>query len=234
MPSRLLFILLLVQVSIHAQDLKKTDSARARLVRDSMQIYRRTIAKPYLKVENRRSFIIAEPVNFYGFLAGATFHEKHTIAAGFYFLGEDSRREIAFGEPEAATQQIIRMNYFKLVYQLVILNKRFVQLNVPAEIGAGRFYASTRESFSAAPRHHAGLFVPVSAGVQVIGKITRWLGLSASGGYRYVTNADVLLRFNGPYYSFGLWVDARQVYRDHRYRRAKKRHGLSAAARAAK
>ena len=225
-PSRFLTILAPFLVTVTETE-AQPDSAVARLHRDSLRIYRRTIAKPYLKVENRNSFIISEPVNFYGFLAGSTFHEKHTIAAGYYFLAEKSRKPLPLGDSPGATQQILRMSYFKMVYQLVILNKRFIQINIPAEVGAGSFYASTTDDAASPPKHHTGIFLPVSGGLQAIGKIMPWLGLSASGGYRHVTNADVLLRFNGYYYTFGVWVDARQVFRDYRYRRAKRKHFLT-------
>lgn len=200
------------------------DSLYEVLRADSQHIYRKTLAKPFLRVENRNSFIIRQPVDFYGALFGATLLERHTIAAGYYFLENSRRREIVSESDPSVTQLFIRLSHFSFVYQYVMLNRRYVQVNVPLEVGAGSYYARTKHVEEPGPKHHSGLYMPINGGVQVIGKIKRWIGVSVSGGYRYSTNDEVLLRFNGLYYSYGIWIDARQVLRDHLYRRAKRRY----------
>jgi hypothetical protein len=221
---RLFFFLLLFPLLCPAQvRTRLNDSLAARLRKDSMHIYRNTLAKPFLKIENRNTFIIREPVDFYGFMLGATFWNRHTIAAGFYFLDEKSRRPVAYRNEPGLTQQFMRFNYFNFAYQLVLLNRRYVQVNLPFEVGAGSYYARTTDSASGiAGRHYSGTVIPFSIGAQVIGKITRWIGVSGTIGYRYVQNNKTLLQFNGLYYSYGVWVDARHLIRNFRYYRARK------------
>ena len=200
------------------------DSLARALQADSQRIYRKTLAKPFLRVENRNSFIIRQPVDFYGGLLGATLHDRHTIAVGYYFLENSRRREIVSERDPAVSQLFIRLAHFSFVYQYVLLNRRFIQVNVPIELGAGSYYARTKHNDEPGARHHSGLYMPINGGMQLIVKILPWIGLSGTGGYRYSTNDEVLLRFNGLYYSYGVWVDARQVLRNHLYRRAKRRY----------
>jgi hypothetical protein len=54
----------------------------------------------------------------------------------------------------------------------------------------------------------------MGAGLQLVLKPFRWIGFCAAGGYRYVADKNVKTNFNGLYYSYGLWLDVRQIYRD--------------------
>jgi hypothetical protein len=100
-----------------------------------------------------------------------------------------------------------------------------VQVQMPFEIGVGNAYMKRTDSTATVTVvHGAGRFIPYSAGIQAIGKITGWLGVSITGGYRYVVNDELQLRVNGFYYSYGVWVDARQLFRNYRYSKAKKHY----------
>jgi hypothetical protein len=200
------------------------DSLTTLLRRDSAHIYRQTLAKPYLKIDNRNSFILNQPVDFYGGMVGATFWNRHTLAVGYYFLDKKSRRPLQI-DKLGSTREFIRLSYFNFAYQLVLFNKGHVQLQMPLEIGVGNAYLKRTETSSTVTViHRAGRFIPYSAGIQVIGKITAWLGVSITGGYRYVVNDELQLRVNGFYYSFGIWVDARHLFRNYRYSKARKHY----------
>jgi hypothetical protein len=200
------------------------DSLSALLRKDSAHIFRKTLAKPYLKIDNRNSFILDQPIDFYGGMIGATFWDRHTLAAGYYFLDKKSRRPVETNG-KGTTQQFLRLTYFNFAYQLVVLNTRYVQLNLPLEIGAGSVYAKTNDSVAVAVEtHFSGRFIPYSAGLQAIGKITKWLGVSLTGGYRYVYHNKLNLQFNGVYYSYGVWIDARHLFRSFRYSNARKKY----------
>jgi hypothetical protein len=54
----------------------------------------------------------------------------------------------------------------------------------------------------------------LGAATKIILKPVRWIGLSIMGGYRYVFEEKANLNLDGAYYSFGVWVDIRQIYRD--------------------
>jgi hypothetical protein len=229
MKAALSFLLLLLGSCLAAQDAERQnhmrDSLRASFSADSAYIFRNTIAKPYLRLENRRSFIIRENVNFLGFLAGANLHNRHVVSAGMYFLTKSSKDPIALYEDRPGTQQFSSLNYFVFSYQYILLNYRYVQLNTPLEAGYGNYKAMVSDYQDPEIMHKVtGNFLPFGAGLQLIAKPVRWIGASVSGGYRKVKHDAVNLRFNGWYYSFGLWLDVRYLARQGRYQVAKKHY----------
>ncbi len=73
---------------------KQADSLQTKLANDSAYIFRKTKAKLYLRVENRRSFISQESINLFGFLAGVTLFEKHILCTGYYGMDKRSKKAI--------------------------------------------------------------------------------------------------------------------------------------------
>lgn len=198
---------------------QKLDSLKQKLAADSAHIYRPRLAKPYLRVENRYSFISRRPVNLIGFMAGATFIERHILCGGYYVLNRFEKKSIELeDENNMITREYLSFNYFVFSYQYVLLNRRFVQIHTPVEIGYGPYSTRTTDRFNAFVGKSTGNIVPLSAGVQFILKPIRWVGISTVGGYRHAfQKKDVHLNFTGFYYSFGLWVDARYILRATRY-----------------
>lgn len=217
---------LFTSLSIPAQVKSRTeqlDSLRLKLSKDSAQIYRNTIARPYLRLENRRSFIETEKVSFLGFLAGATLYDRHIVCAGFYFLPKRSADWIT-PEPGIRSQKFEKLSYVNFSYQYILLNYRYLQLNTPFEVGYGNYKTEEKNLLTLQDTIRAGNFIPFGLGLQLILKPLRWAGLSASGGYRYVKHDPISLSFNGWYYSFGVWVDARYLFRATRFHYAKKQY----------
>jgi hypothetical protein len=218
------FLLSLLPLAVLSQQNNRRvrDSLVLQLQKDSAHIFRKSIARPYLKVENRNSFLANDHVNFLGFLAGATLYERHIICAGFYSLDKKSRRLIALPQ-DAGKQEFSKLEYVDFAYQYVLINLKYLQLNVPFEVGYGSYVATVSDSLNRNVKNLDGNFVPFGWGLQFIFKPIRWLGLSASGGYREVKQDAIKLSINGWYYSFGIWLDARLIYRELKYSRHKKR-----------
>jgi len=198
---------------------EKTDSLTKHLMEDSARIYRPRLAKPYLRLENRYSFINKKPVNLVGFLAGATFLEKHVVCAGYYILNRNVQKSIELiDENNIITREYVTLNYFVFSYQYVLFNKRFLQINIPVEIGYGIYDTHTTDSYDVFIKKSNGSIVPISTGLQFIFKPIKWIGISCVGGYRHaVQEKNISLNFTGFYYSFGIWVDARHITRWGRY-----------------
>jgi hypothetical protein len=197
---------------------QQIDSLKAKLNKDSAWIYRKTIARPYLRLENRRSFIVDERVNFLGVQGGAVLYDRHIISAGYYFLDKRSKEAISsLDNSDGAIRQFSKLSYYVFSYQYILFNKRFVQLNTPIEIGYGTYGGAFLDSAQTVSGNFDGTFVPAGAGLQLILKPVRWAGVSGSGGYRYVKQDAIRVRFNGWYYSFGVWIDARYLLREFRY-----------------
>ncbi|MGZ8558587.1 MAG: hypothetical protein ACXWWC_09650, partial [Chitinophagaceae bacterium] len=109
-------------------------------------------------------------------------------------------------------------------YQYVLFNFRYVQLNIPIEVGYGDYNAVITDRLGVV-KEVSGKIAPISYGLQLILKPIKWAGLSASGGYREVKYDEAIrLSFNGWYYSFGVWADARHLIRSFRYMLYKKNY----------
>lgn len=225
----LILLASLVQSSYAQKDKarkEKIDSLSRQLRRDSAFIFRPKYSKPYFRVENRYSFISREPVNLAGFLAGITLAEKHIVCAGYYTLNRLTQKSIEVTDANnVTTRQYLVLNYFITSYQYVLLNKRFIQVNTPLEIGYGLYSTRTTDNFDNYLKKSSGRILPVSAGLQIIIKPVKWAGISCVGGYRHVVQEkNIDLNFKGFYYSFGLWIDARNVFRHTKYYFKKKRY----------
>jgi hypothetical protein len=197
------------------------DSLKQKLQKDSARIFRTTIAKPYSRIENRNSFITSEKVNLLGFMLGATFYDKHTFAVGYYFLGRDPTT-IRSLRDNLRDKELMELSYINFSYIHVLINKRFLQINIPFEVGLGKYRLKNKDTLNPEPIYLTGDIVPFNAGVQFIFKPVRWAGLSTTGGYRYVRQGELDFSLRGWYYSVGVWLDMRHLIRMGRYY-AKKR-----------
>lgn len=216
----LICFLLLASLAHFGQPAKeiRADSLRMKLAADSARIYRKTLAKLFLKLEDRYSFISNEHVNLFGLMSGITLHNHHTFFLGYFFM--DPRRDspISFEGIKPNTQHYLDMRYFVFGYQYVVFTKRYWQLNMPLALGYGTYKVDVTDDNNNHLSTRTGRVLPTNAGFQLIFRPIRWAGVSASGGYRYIgqkENTELSLR--GWYYSFGIWLDGRYVTRYLRY-----------------
>lgn len=224
-------VLIFLGTSAVAQKNGKTrqqeiDSLTQKLHEDSAFIFRPKYSKPYLRVENRYSFISKKPVNLIGFMAGVVYKDKHIFCAGYYTLNRFKQKSLEFVDANNITRrEYLILNYFIGCYQYVILNNKYLQINIPLEVGYGLFSTQTTDNLETHFKKSNGYIVPISAGFQAKFKIVKWAGISVVGGYRHVVQErDIDLEFRGFYYSFGVWVDARHVTRHLKYHFKKKRY----------
>lgn len=228
---RTLFLLLcFIQIGV-SQNLgtknSQLDSLKLKLEKDSARIYRKTIAKPYLRVESRRSFISEQSIALLGFLAGVTLYEKHILCAGFYASDRRSKESFNLIDNNRFVNQYLKLNYYNFAYQYILLNMQYMQLNIPLEVGYGNYRIRITDSLNRPIRFLSGDFVPLNAGILCILKPVRWAGISLLGGYRYVrpeNERQIELNFRGWYYSIGVWLDARQLLHNGRYYMNKRRY----------
>ena len=218
------------QISKSKQE--RRDSLKEQLQQDSSYIFRPKISRPYLRVENRYSFISKEPVNLVGFLAGAAFYNRHIFCAGYYTLNRRTQKSIEVTDENNKTRrEYLILNYFIFSYQYILLNRRFLQINVPFEVGYGLYSTKTTDRLNNYLQKSNGKIIPASGGLQFIIKPIKWVGVSCVGGYRHVVQKENIdLNFKGFYYSFGLWIDARHVIRHTKYYFKKKEYSKNMAA----
>lgn len=201
----------------------RIDSLKQKFQKDSAHIYRFKIIRPWLAIDQRNSWIRNEkgakkvPVTINGLQAGLIIKEKHTLGFGLYTMNATSQKPVKLNDKNnKITYQELVLKYITLYYQYVIVDTRFFELDVPMEVGLGNYvYNLKDENQSVLLWHEAGPAKLTGGGVQIVLKPLKWIGISGMGGFRIVTfNKKTNLNFNGLYYSYGVWIDLRQIYRD--------------------
>jgi hypothetical protein len=226
--SLLIFILFLAG-KLHCQHSAdkagKIDSLNKKLKADSLHTYRFKKFRPFLAIDNRASFIRDNPVNFKGLQLGIILYENHTMGFGFYNINQNSKKQVRTIDNSRTINQYLTLNYTTTFYSYAFIEKKYFEINLPVEIGFGRYRIQVEDSATGKmiSDKSAGI-VPIGAGVELVIKPIRWIGISSMGGYRYVRE-NSRINFNGWYYSIGLWIDIRQIYRDIKfYGFQKKKH----------
>ncbi len=208
--------LLFLQISFAQSDSlkkQKVDSLTKKLVLDSLHTYRFKKLRPYANVDSRNSFVTSNLTNLSGFQLGVIVNEYHTFGFGIYTLTKFSKSN----SPLNAISEFNRFGYVNVFYEYFLLNKRYLEIDLPFEVGVGGFKANLRDTSATGLSKIEKWFVPLGAGVKFIVKPARWIGISSMIGYRYIPYKQNLLDYDGLYYSLGVWVDFRQIYRDIKY-----------------
>ena len=225
-----LFFYIIFQSSLSSQNInsKKTnikDSLITKLKADSTHIYRFQKIRPYLNLDQRNSFIRGTPINVNGLQAGVLIKEKHVIGLGGYMITANSKQQIKTKtDKNIPVNKALSMNYGTIFYQYVALDKRFWEIDLQAELGWGKY------EYKFYDVNTNKLLSDKSAGVLVGGlgpllafKPLKWIGIIGMVGYRFTSEKNSNLNFNGIYYSYGVWLDVRQIIRDCNFYLIKKR-----------
>ena len=214
-----LFFSIIMVASVFAQNLNRQsqlDSLKNKLSADSAHTYRFKKYRPYFAFDNRRSFIRETPVNFRGLQFGLIFKQRHTMGLGIYRILQSSTRPVKSRDKDNfLVTQYLNLNYSTFFYEFTIINKHYFKIDLPLEIGIGRARISLVDSITqtVVKNDEIGI-IPIGTGLQFVLKPFKWIGLSTMGGYRYVSEKGRNINFNGFYYSIGVWLDLRQIYRD--------------------
>jgi hypothetical protein len=194
----------------------KLDSLKQKLKADSVWTYRFKKFRPFFSLDNRKSFIRNSPVDFKGLQAGVIYKERHTVGLGIYRILQQTQRPVRTKDnTNRILSQRLTLNYLTLFYQYALIDKRYFEIDIPVEMGLGNATISMVDSLTQKELHRDEIpIIPLGISLQLVIKPFKWVGMSTMGGYRYVNQKDDRLNFSGWYYSFGLWVDVRQIYRD--------------------
>lgn len=212
----LISALLFFQISFAQNDSikkHKIDSLTKKLAKDSLHTFRFKKLRPYANIDSRNSFNTTNLTNLSGFQFGVIVNEYHTFGFGLYTLTKFSKHN----SPLNAISKFNRFGYVNTFYEYFLLNRRYLEIDLPFEIGVGGFKAQLRDTLATGLNNISKWFVPLGAGVKIIVKPVRWIGISSMIGYRYIPYKQNLLDYDGLYYSLGVWMDFRQIYRDIKY-----------------
>lgn len=217
----LLFLSFFINPFLYSQT--PNDSLKLKFQKDSAHTYRFKKLRPWLAIDQRTSRIRNTkgvqkiPVTINGLQAGVIIKEKHALGFGFYTMNATSQKPVKISDQNnAITYQELLLKYITLTYEYKIVDTRFFELDVPMEVGLGNYiYNLKDETQSKLLWEEHGPIKLTGGGVQIILKPFRWIGLSGMAGYRITAfNKKTNLNFNGGYYSYGIWIDLRRIYRD--------------------
>ena len=211
----------MISISFYGQNShqqQRIDSLTIKFKKDSAHIYRFKNLRPFAAIDNRNSFA-KDRANVKGFQLGAIIKEKHTVGFGIYSLQDKSKHDAnTKNENNVQVTRNLTLNYLTLFYQYVIIDRRFFELDLPLEVGLGSYRVGTEDTIAhrVVSEKRGGVSL-TSGGVNMVFKPLKWVGVSGTVGYRIVLDKNPKINFSGAYYSIGLWVDLRQIYRDTRF-----------------
>jgi hypothetical protein len=166
----------------------------------------------------RNSFIRQNPVKIYGAYLGVTIREKERFTIGAYALTPESSRDlVAIRSNNTVTITNARLFYTGIGYSYRFVRWKFISLHLPLEAGIGYTQSSRLERRGGQDillsDDHG--FFPVQAGLKLELRLSPWIGLAGTSGYRLaLLNEEYQADYNGLYYTFGLSFYLSKIYKD--------------------
>ena len=179
-----------------------------------------------LSLDNRQSFVQSSAVRVIGLNAGVVLPGKRwRLGLGGYTLSRDYADLYVYQYRNGKrTKKILdtltpqlSLTYLTPNVSYVVFQRPWLEVSVPLEVGLGRSHYTETDQKGNTPTDSRGLFVPVQAGLAVLLKPTRWVGVSGSVGYRKsVLEVDYKDDFDGMYFSYRVNVFVGAIWRDWR------------------
>lgn len=218
--TRLIFLFLIFHLLSHAQ------LSRDQFTRDSLETMKVKLVRPQFKLDNRITWHEGQTLAITGFDAGVLLKDKLRVTIGYYRLNDDLN---AFRKTIDSVDigRLININYGTLNTEFMYRDTRFLSLGMPLEIGLGQSDLKfknfkTEEIF----RRDKGFMAIAHFGVAATFKPIRWIGLKGIVGYRKtIFNQVKEFNFDGPFFSLGLNIDVREIIKDIRMFKLKKKYG---------
>ncbi len=249
----LILTVFLLPFCAHAQKLSKTeriDSLKQKFQKDSARIYRFQKFRLRVALDQRGSWISntklnkTVPVSVNGLQIGVILFERHTIGIGFYEITRTAKKPKTVNDVNSPPKSgALDLRYNTLFYEFALFKKKYYEVDIPIEFGLGRYVYDVHQA-GLNTWHEQGPVIIYGLSAQLIIKPVRWIGLVGMGGYRYTTFSPNEIRSTNPnaeketqldfrnfYYSYGVWIDLRQIIRDTRFygfKRPKYRKNLRA------
>ncbi len=198
---------------------------RKAFIKDSIEISRPPLIRPQLRIDNRTFFFKGQALNVYGFDAGVLLKEKLRLTLGYYSLnsGLDSYKRTVSG---VDMERNIKLQYGSINTEFVYKNTRYFSLGMPLDFGFGKNTLQyTNVSDGSIYETRSGFIFSTEFGLSAIFKPIRCLGVKGIVGYRktLLDKADEFY-LDGPFTSIGLYIDIKEIRKDIRLYKIKKRY----------
>ncbi|MGI4874624.1 MAG: hypothetical protein ACRYFX_26000 [Janthinobacterium lividum] len=110
--------------------------------------------------------------------------------------------------------------YFTPSFTYTLVRRRFFEVSIPLDVGIGRSHYTVTDAQDQLVTDTRDTFVPAEAGVGLLLKPTRWVGVSGGVGYRVsLTHESFEDDFNGWYYCYRLNLFVGTIWADLRHHR---------------
>ena len=177
-----------------------------------------------ISLDNRDSFVQSSAVHIIGANAGVVLPGRRwRLGLGGYTLSRDYTALYIYQykngkrtkkAPDTLTPQL-DLTFLTPNVSYVFFQRPWLEISLPLAVGLGRSHYTITDQTGKTTTDSRGLFVPVEAGVSVLVKPTRWVGVSGSVGYRKsVFEIDYKDDFDGMYFSYRLNVFVGVIWRD--------------------
>lgn len=203
-----LILFLSIQL-LYSQDVY-LDSLKQKLESDSIKIFKPKKYLPVFIFDSRNSIISSAPINIIGLQVGVRFNEKDILGMGGY------RIYLPFKIKDDSGLYQLRIAYLTMFYRFLVVNKRYYEVRLMGEIGAGQFnvhrIVDNTEKFV-----RRGGFYPFGLSGELVFKPIKWLGIQGMLGYRWMLQKEFYNTFSAPFYSIGIWFALKDFIRFVRY-----------------
>jgi hypothetical protein len=203
----------------------KKKLTKAQFRKDSVLIMKRWLLRPQLRIDNKITFYQGDSYNIDGIDAGVMVKEKIRFTLGYYQLN-DELSGYAKTRQGSFYERSLKLQYGSLNIEFVYHNSRFFTLGIPFEFCFGestlRFKTSPADLKFNSNRGFVSL---IDLGASGTFKPIRWVGVRLTGGYRRTIISQVPgSRLDGPFLSFGIAVNVREISKDVRMFMLKKKY----------
>jgi len=198
---------------------------RKAFIKDSIEISKPPLIRPQLRIDNRTFFFKGQALNVYGADAGVLLKEKLRLTLGYYSLNSELN---AYKKTENGIdlERNIKLQYVSTNVEFVYKNTRYLSLGMPLDFGFGKNHLQyTRLSDGEIQESKSGFIFSTEFGLSAIFKPIRCLGIKGIVGYRktLLDKADEFY-LDGPFTSIGLYIDLKEIIKDVRLYKIKKRY----------
>lgn len=224
-----LAVLMLSTMGLFSQEKLTKKQLRDNFIKDSLKIIKPKLVRAQFRIDNRNIFFKGQSLNINGYDAGVLLKEKLRVTLGYYTLNNKlSAYSKTVGDDQYERE--VRMNYATLNTEFIYKNTRFFSLGMPLEFGLGnnrlQYINSKNEPVEG---QQSGFIFLTDFGLSATFKPIRWFGLKMLFGYRKTAYNQVKdFNFDGIFTSIGLNVDVREIIRDIKLYKLRKRYDKDA------
>ncbi len=184
------------------------------------------IIRPIVQMDFRQSFVKDAPITIYGGNLGVRIGDLDQITLGYYTLTSGAKQQyVVRNRLRLNTESNINIWYMSLNFTRYVVNNRYGEIGFPMEVGYGKSVEEYKNTAGRVLQTYNHEIFPTQAGILVHIKLTKWIGIKGSVGFRHtiippdVQKPAFAEDFNGLYYSYGA-----KLYLDNIYNSIKKRN----------